>query len=45
MIPFLIITVLISVPVSILWVKGIDYMIKNHPNYKGDDLFGEEDNS
>jgi hypothetical protein len=28
-----------------LWVKGIDYMQENHPDYKGDDLFGnfEED--
>ena len=24
------------------WVKGIDYMRKNHPDYKGEDLFGEE---
>jgi len=23
------------------WVKGIDYMTQNHPDYKGDDLFGE----
>ncbi len=23
------------------WVVGIDYMHKNHPDYKGDDLFGE----
>jgi hypothetical protein len=26
-----------------LWVGGIDYMVKNHPDYKGEDLFGEED--
>ena len=25
------------------WVEGIDYMHKNHPDYKGDDLFGEDD--
>lgn len=25
------------------WVKGIDYMHKNHPDYKGEDLFGEEE--
>jgi len=31
--------------ISYLWVRGIDYMKENHPNYKGDDLFGklEED--
>ena len=21
-----------------LWISGIDYMKKNHPNYKGEDL-------
>jgi hypothetical protein len=29
--------------VIILWVEGIDYMKKNHPDYKGEDLFNEED--
>ena len=24
------------------WVKGIDYMQKNHPDYKGEDLFDED---
>ena len=24
------------------WVVGIDYMMKNHPDYKGEDLFGED---
>lgn len=23
--------------VSVLWVRGIDYMKKNHPDYKADD--------
>lgn len=27
------------------WVRGIDYMQKHHPDYKGEDLFGEEDSS
>ncbi len=27
-----------------LWVSGIDYMHKNHPDYTGDDLFGFEEN-
>lgn len=26
--------------ISWRWVEGIDYMQKNHPDYKGDDLFG-----
>ena len=25
-----------------LWVEGIDYMKKNHPDYKGEDFFDEE---
>ena len=29
--------------VVILWVEGIDYMKKNHPDYKGEDLFGEDE--
>lgn len=36
--------VLMFVVVSIIsyfWVRGIDYMKENHPDYKGDDLFGE----
>jgi hypothetical protein len=27
--------------ISWRWVEGIDYMHKNHPDYKGDDLFGD----
>jgi hypothetical protein len=26
-----------------LWVGGVEYMVKNHPGYKGEDLFNEED--
>ena len=26
-----------------MWVKGIDYMKENHPDYKGEDLFGDFD--
>ena len=40
------ISFLFSAIISIVWVRGIDHMNKNHPNYKGDDLFGiyeEED--
>lgn len=29
--------------VSFLWVNGITNIHKNHPNYKGDDLFGFDD--
>lgn len=37
------IILLIIVPIALLWVKGIDYMHKNHPDYKGEDLFGEDE--
>lgn len=30
--------------VAFFWVRGIDSMKNNHPNYKGDDLFGKFDN-
>ena len=29
--------------VVVLWVRGIDYMNKNHPDYKGEDFFNEEE--
>jgi hypothetical protein len=34
---FLVICLSIS-PVVYLWVKGLDYMNKNHPDYKADDF-------
>lgn len=43
----LILTIVIGTSVSlvvILWVSGIDYMKKNHPDYKGEDFFNEEGN-
>ena len=39
---YLIIFLIVAV-ISVLWVKGIDYMQTNHPDYKGLDLFDEED--
>jgi len=27
---------------AFLWVSGIDYMKNEFPDYKGDDLFGED---
>ena len=31
--------------ISYFWVQGIDYMKKNHPDYKGEDFLdlGDED--
>lgn len=37
------IILLISGLIAWRWVKGIDYMDKHHPDYKGDDLFGEHE--
>ncbi len=25
------------------YVRGIDYMVKNHPDYDGEDMYGEEE--
>ena len=33
-----IIHVLVLAPLVYLWVKGIDDMDKNHPDYKGEDF-------
>ena len=32
---------LVVVVIAIFWVRGIDNMMKNHPDYKGEDLFGD----
>jgi hypothetical protein len=37
-------SIVLSTIVATFWVRGIDYMKENHPNYKGNDLFGEEEN-
>jgi hypothetical protein len=42
-ISIILIILIIIVPLSVLWVRGIDYMSNNHPDYKGNDLFGEFD--
>jgi hypothetical protein len=34
------IIVLLASPIVWLWIRGFDYMNTNHPDYKGDDLFG-----
>jgi hypothetical protein len=40
----LIITLIIVIPIAILWVRGIDNMKKNHPDYKGNDFLNWDDN-
>jgi hypothetical protein len=42
----IIFTIVIGISLSlvvILWVSGIDYMKNNHPDYKGEDFFNEEE--
>lgn len=39
---FLLMFVVVAL-ISYLWVRGIDYMKENHPDYKGNDLFGDFD--
>jgi large-conductance mechanosensitive channel len=36
-----IISFLISAIIGFFWVRGIDNMKKNHPNYKGEDFLQE----
>jgi hypothetical protein len=31
------------IPLAFLWVGGIDSMKKDHPDYKGEDLFDDEE--
>jgi len=38
----IIIVSVVSITMGILWVNGIDYMDKNYPDYKGEDLFDED---
>ena len=30
--------------ISFFWVRGIDYMKENHPDYKGEDFLNWDDN-
>jgi hypothetical protein len=39
---FLIMGVVVAL-ISLLWVKAIDDTMKNYPDYKGEDLFGNFD--
>ena len=39
----LLIIAFISGVISWGWVNRLDYMKQNHPDYKGDDLFGKFD--
>ena len=43
MVGLIIFAVAILFSLAWLWAGGIDYMSRNHPDYKGLDLFDEED--
>ena len=43
MVGLIIASVILATMVAVFWVRGIDYMKTNHPKYKGEDLFNEED--
>ncbi len=38
MVGLIIFVIAISASLAWLWAGGIEYMIKNHPNYKGEDF-------
>ncbi len=38
----IIVCVIVSLFIGIQWVNAIDYMHRNHPDYKGEDLFDED---
>jgi hypothetical protein len=33
---------ILSAIVATFWVHGIDHMKENHPDYKGEDFFGDD---
>lgn len=38
------ISILIALPIGILWVRGIHYMKEKYPDYKGEDFLNWDDN-
>ena len=34
---------ILALIISFFWIRGIDYMNENYPDYKGEDFFNEED--
>jgi hypothetical protein len=33
---------ILAAMVAIFWVRGIDYMKENHPDYKGEDFLNDD---
>lgn len=42
MIISIVISISLAAIVALLMVRGLSYMEKNHPDYKGEDLFDED---
>ena len=43
MVGLIIFIIIIAISVTLVWVRGIDNMKTNYPDYKGEDLFDEDD--
>ena len=35
-------SLVVSTVIAIFWVRAIDHMKENYPDYKGEDLFGND---
>jgi len=42
-IPLILISVAVCIVIVCRWVEGIDYMNKNHFDYKGEDFLDDDD--
>ena len=43
MVGLITIGIFVLIGIVALWVRGIDEMHTKHPDYKGEDLFGEDE--
>lgn len=39
----MVIAFLLLVGLAIAWMRGIDFMLKNYPKYKGEDFYGDKE--
>ena len=45
MIKAIILIIIVAIIIGSLWSSGISSMHEKHPDYKGDDLFDEDENT
>lgn len=43
MVGLILLIIAISASIAWIWAGGIEYMKENHPDYKGEDFFNEQD--